>query len=163
MKNLFNAYIRNSRFRRFWRRVVSVLACVVVFVTTYALIMPAITIGKNAQCGTQEHQHTDSCYEERLVCGQEESEGHTHTEDCYSVSYEPECGLEEHSHSADCYDEEGNLEFEVVAEEFDPTFDEIGSQLKIKQIQRDPEKQELLNQLELYYKVFFLGEDLENE
>ena len=40
---------------------------------------------------------------------------------------------------------------------------EIGSQLKIKQIQRDPEKQELLNQLELYYKVFFLGEDLENE
>lgn len=109
MKNLFNAYIRNSRFRRFWRRVVSVLACVVVFVTTYALIMPAITIGKNAQCGTQEHQHTDSCYEERLVCGQEESEGHTHTEDCYSVSYELECGLEEHSHSADCYDEEGNL------------------------------------------------------
>lgn len=61
------------------------------------------------------------------------------------------------------FNEEGNLEFEVVSEEFDPMFDEIGSQLKIKQIQRDPEKQELLNQLELYYKVFFLGEDLENE
>lgn len=61
------------------------------------------------------------------------------------------------------FDEEGNLEFEVVTEEFDPMFDEIGSQLKIKQIQQDPEKQELLNQLELYYKVFFLGEDIEND
>lgn len=61
------------------------------------------------------------------------------------------------------FDEDGNLEFEVVAEEFDPMFDEIGSQLKIKEIQRDEKKQELLNQLELYYKVFFLGEDIENE
>lgn len=61
------------------------------------------------------------------------------------------------------FDEDGNLEFEVVAEEFDPMFDDIGSQLKIKQIQQDPEKQELLNQLELYYKVFFLGEDIEND
>ena len=58
------------------------------------------------------------------------------------------------------FDEDGNLEFEVVAEEFDPMFDDIGSQLKIKQIQQDPEKQELLNQLELYYKVFFLGEEV---
>ena len=61
------------------------------------------------------------------------------------------------------FDEDGNLEFEVAAEEFDPMFDDIGSQLKIKQIQQDPEKQELLNQLELYYKVFFLGEDIEND
>ena len=36
-------------------------------------------------------------------------------------------------------------------------FDDIGSQLKIKQIQNDPEKQELLGQLELYYKIFFLN------
>ena len=37
-------------------------------------------------------------------------------------------------------------------------FDEIGSQLKIKEIQRD--KQDLLQSLQLYYKVFFLGEEL---
>ena len=60
------------------------------------------------------------------------------------------------------YDEDGKLEFEVVAEEFDPTFDEIGSRLKIKQIQMDEHKQDLLEQLELYYKVFFLGEDLDD-
>ena len=33
-------------------------------------------------------------------------------------------------------------------------FDEIGSRLKIKQIQR--EKRELLEALQMYYKVFFL-------
>ncbi len=53
------------------------------------------------------------------------------------------------------YDEEGNLCFEVSSEEFDPMFDEIGSHLKIKQIQR--EKQDLLEALQMYYKVFFLG------
>ena len=55
------------------------------------------------------------------------------------------------------YDEEGNLALEVSSEEFDPTFDEIGSQLKIKEIQR--EKQELLEALQIFYKVFFLGEE----
>ena len=52
------------------------------------------------------------------------------------------------------YGEDGDLCFEVTSEEFDPMFDEIGSRLKIKQIQR--EKRELLEALQMYYKVFFL-------
>lgn len=56
--------------------------------------------------------------------------------------------------------EDGELQFEVTSMECDPMFDEIGSRLKIKQIQNDTEKQELLEQLQLYYKVFFLGEEL---
>lgn len=40
-------------------------------------------------------------------------------------------------------------------------FDDIGSQLKIKQLQRD--KQDLLQALQLYYKVFFLGEEINSE
>ena len=59
------------------------------------------------------------------------------------------------------YEDDGELKFEVTAKEGDPMFDEIGSQLKIKQIQQDEKKQELLTQLQLYYKVFFLGEDFE--
>ena len=54
------------------------------------------------------------------------------------------------------YGEDGELFFEVTSEEFDPMFDDIGSRLKIKQIQR--EKRELLEALQMYYKVFFLGE-----
>ena len=55
------------------------------------------------------------------------------------------------------FEEDGQLSLEVTSEEFDPTFDEIGSQLKIKEIQR--EKQELLEALQIFYKVFFLGEE----
>ncbi len=56
------------------------------------------------------------------------------------------------------YEEDGKLEFEVTSEEGDLLFDEIGSVLKIKQLRR--EKRELLEALELYFKVFFLGEEL---
>lgn len=57
------------------------------------------------------------------------------------------------------FEEDGTLCFEVVSEEDDFMFDEIGSQLKIKELQTT--KQELLRSLELFYKIFFLGEELE--
>lgn len=59
------------------------------------------------------------------------------------------------------FDEKGNLQFVTDADEGDLLYDEIGSVLKIKQIQRT--KTELLEALETYYKVFFLGEDWEGE
>ncbi len=52
------------------------------------------------------------------------------------------------------YDREGNLEFRVESDERDYLFDEIGSGLKIRQIQR--EKADLLESLELFYKTFYL-------
>jgi hypothetical protein len=55
------------------------------------------------------------------------------------------------------FEEDGKLIFQVNAEEGDYLYDDIGSVLKVKQLQR--EKAELLEALELYYKVFFLGED----
>ena len=59
------------------------------------------------------------------------------------------------------YDEEGNLELKVEHEENDFAFDEIGSVLKIKQLQQD--KKELLESLEMYYRVFFLGDITEDD
>ena len=56
------------------------------------------------------------------------------------------------------FEENGELCFEVTTEENDFTFDEIGSHLKIKELQRT--KGELLEALQIYYKVFFLGEDM---
>jgi hypothetical protein len=55
------------------------------------------------------------------------------------------------------FEEDGTLIMRVDSEENDFLYDEIGSVLKIKQLQR--EKAELLEALELYYKVFFLGEN----
>lgn len=57
------------------------------------------------------------------------------------------------------YDAAGSLEFKVAAEDRDYLFDEIGSELKIRRYQK--EKRELLEALELYYKVKFLGIPLE--
>ena len=54
------------------------------------------------------------------------------------------------------YEEDGTLCFRTEAAENDFMYDDIGSVLKIKQLQR--EKRELLEALEMYYKVFFLGE-----
>lgn len=57
------------------------------------------------------------------------------------------------------YDEEANLQFVTMCDDGDLLYDEIGSVLKIKQLQQT--KQELLESLELYYRVFFLGESME--
>ena len=57
------------------------------------------------------------------------------------------------------FDEEGDLQFEVTADPSDYLFDEIGSGLKIRQLQR--EKRDLFSKLELYYKAAFLGMTLE--
>lgn len=59
------------------------------------------------------------------------------------------------------FDAEGNLEFRTEAEEGDLLYDEIGSVLKIKQLRR--EKQDLLEALQMYYRVFFLGEGVKEE
>lgn len=57
------------------------------------------------------------------------------------------------------FDEDGTLLFNVQCDEMDLLFDDIGSQLKIKELQTT--KRELLQSLEMYYKVFFLGEEAE--
>lgn len=54
------------------------------------------------------------------------------------------------------FDEEGNLELKVDHEENDFAFDEIGSVLKIKELQQT--KRELFESLEMYFKVFYLGQ-----
>lgn len=56
------------------------------------------------------------------------------------------------------FDEDGSLLFQVSADEGDLLYDEIGSVLKIKEVQR--QKRELLEALELYYRTFFLGEEI---
>lgn len=59
------------------------------------------------------------------------------------------------------FDEDGNLEFRTSYEEGDFFYDEIGSVLKIKQYQ--DVKRELLESLETYYRIVFLGEGFDEE
>ena len=59
------------------------------------------------------------------------------------------------------FDENGNLELKVDHEENDFAFDEIGSVLKIKELQRT--KRDLFESLEMFFKAFYLGEEADGE
>ena len=101
------------RNRRLWRRIVTALSCVVVFCTTYALILPAITMSEDTYCGIEEHTHTEECYERQLVCGYDDTQppqteparqAHTHTEACWETQSVLTCTIPEgHVHGEDCY------------------------------------------------------------
>ncbi len=56
------------------------------------------------------------------------------------------------------FDDEGNLTMETEAAEEDILYDEIGSALKIKQLQET--KKELFESLELFYKTIILHKDI---
>ena len=59
------------------------------------------------------------------------------------------------------FDDNGSLQFKTEALDADAMYDEIGSVLRIKKLQT--EKRELLESLEMYYRVFFLGETIEDD
>lgn len=104
MKALFEKIrkiLRSRRTRQLLTRVVSGFAAIIVFVTTYALVLPAITMEKEVYCGIEEHQHIDICYEEKLVCGLSVENGHQHDASCYGKILV--CGKEAHVHSPECY------------------------------------------------------------
>ena len=54
------------------------------------------------------------------------------------------------------FNEDGELEFRTSADEGDYLYDEIGSVLKVKDLQRS--KTELLESLEMFYRIIILGE-----
>lgn len=113
VNNQAETYTREHRKKRRWRKVMTFLASVVVFCTTYALILPAITM-EEAFCGITEHVHTEACYtqadpveEKQLVCTVDPSDYHEHSEECYDTEGNLICGLEEkpqHVHTEECYE-----------------------------------------------------------
>ena len=82
------AYNRNSM----WNITVFLLAMVVVVLTVYQLILPAITMEQTAYCGIEPHTHDASCFEKQLVCGMEENKVHIHSEACYQEVQTLICG-----------------------------------------------------------------------
>ena len=114
--------------RRRRNKLVMALGVIVVFCTTYALILPAITLERSLVCEQAEHVHSAACYEEVEVpagkaidCGKEEhahsaecytktvsyicgntDPDHEHTEDCMFIERELVCEKEEHSHTDEC-------------------------------------------------------------
>lgn len=120
-KRLLNeaeAYAKRNHRRQVWRKLVRMMACVVVFCTTYALILPAITM-ERSQCELEEHIHSESCYakvttrqQQTLSCTYDSLSVHQHTPECRDGEGALICGYRDylvHEHDAACTDEAGIL------------------------------------------------------
>ena len=111
-------YTKVHQRKKRWYRVVTGLACVVVFCTVYALILPAITMEKEA-CEIPEHTHSEACYTQvtsatrtEPVCTIESLNLHQHDDTYYDSEGNLTCGYADfvvHQHDSACYDENGNL------------------------------------------------------
>lgn len=112
---LSEAYIRSYSRNRIRKRVLFVLSCIVVFVTSYTLILPAITMEKKTTviCGKSEHTHREDCYAEKTAITFTCADGlHAHTYACYNEAGELFCGRADrylHTHDESCYDKDGKL------------------------------------------------------
>ena len=106
---------KRHRVKRRWYKALCGMAAVVVFWTTYALVLPAITMTEEYHCGKEEHTHDASCYTGGAVytsvCTAEaDSAGyiliHSHSELCYDPAGALVCTLPEvgtHQHTDACY------------------------------------------------------------
>lgn len=105
---------RSNKKKARWKKIMAVLACGVVFCTTYALILPAITMeqSKKPVCTEEQvsrHVHTPECQndEKELICGYADYVLHTHDENCKDENGHVICGLKEvkeHRHTESCYE-----------------------------------------------------------
>lgn len=176
------SYKKAKSGRRVWRWIVTALACVVVFCTTYALILPAITM-QSYTCGMEEHTHTEACYEqlsqpttgEALTCT-ETAEDHVHVEACYAeeATQAPilTCTLPEHTHTEDCkpsgLDASQQQQVTELIQKIDalPTNDEIDATLAELSGDEDGEiayLEPLFAQVQAVYKQYVaIGEALQS-
>ena len=118
LRKQIRSIMKDHKKRQMWYRIVTTLAVVVVFVTTYMLILPAITMENKAECGITEHKHDANCYsshyekEKELACTTDSLGVHKHTDVCYDAEHKLICGYADfviHEHDASCYDKDGNL------------------------------------------------------
>lgn len=104
MNEQIREYGRRHRLHGRWSKILAVMVCAVVFCTTYALILPAITLDHETTCGLEEHSHSaESCYMQELVCTDESTE-HVHSDECYASVLT--CEIPEHQHTDACYPQE---------------------------------------------------------
>lgn len=89
--------LKRKKRKTIWKRILRVMMCMVVFCTTYMLILPAITKEARTFCGHEEHTHEAACYQEAMVCQE-----HVHTEVCFPENGGPSCVLPGHTHTVAC-------------------------------------------------------------
>ena len=113
---MIQGYIKQSKQRSIWRKLVRMMACIVVFCTTYALILPVITLERSYICGLELHSHSSHCLAGpepgSFLCTGETLGTHEHTGECFDGDGLPRCGISDrvlHIHDDLCFGQEGQL------------------------------------------------------
>ena len=114
-------FIKEYRMKKQWQMAATVMAVIVVFMTTYSLILPAITMTKDtgtpsSYVATSSNCATDSNYRGGSGGGNYSERAATDSDamatDSNATPYY--CGFEAHTHGRECYDAEGNLTCELT-------------------------------------------------
>ncbi len=118
-------YWAKDLYRSWNKRIVALFTVLSMLLSNFASIAetsdPAVDISTPI-CGITQHEHTDACYADVLICGLEETEPqrifrstfdiHHHTADCYDGNGALICGKKEteyfHTHNEYCLDAYGN-------------------------------------------------------
>ena len=113
---MIQKYLKRNKQRSIWRKLLRMMACVVVFCTTYALILPVITLDRNYICGLEAHSHSDQCRSGpeagTFLCDPEALGCHTHVPECFDPEGALLCDLSDwilHIHEEICYGPDGQL------------------------------------------------------
>ena len=113
---MIQGYIKQSKQRSIWRKLVRMMACIVVFCTTYALILPVITLERSYICGLDAHSHGSPCLAGpepgSFLCTGEILGTHEHTGECFDADGLPRCGISDrvlHIHDDLCFGQDGQL------------------------------------------------------
>lgn len=121
----WNGYLRKYARMRRWQKIVMAMAALVVFVTTYALILPAITLESQTYCGYETGNSEQTMV---LTCTVSE-EGHVHQESCYELQAVSEGGKPVHEHTEQCF-----LKPDSVAES-DGTWEQVNYHAMLNGVQ----------------------------
>ncbi len=138
------------------RRLISILLVLSILVSSgvlWGLHDTGITMANDAECGIEEHIHTDECYAEVLVCGYDDN-GEKY-DDTLNYQYVCACGLEEgedHTHGPECYEfvyakdkgqDEAEAETEGTEDEEMPVTERIVNGVSAAVIPEDEEEAEV--------------------
>ena len=112
LKKQILSFARKRKRLKNKKRLVTALAAVVVFCTTYALILPAITQVTEPICGYEVHIHDETCYAPPQRTCDCVRKPHVHEAACYGPDGDVLCPFEDfvlHVHDEGCYDEADEL------------------------------------------------------
>ncbi|MCF0259754.1 MAG: CHAP domain-containing protein, partial [Erysipelotrichaceae bacterium] len=111
MKDTVKEYLESSKKHSSRSRKLVAILLVLSLVTatgvSWSLHKQGQSMAMDAKCGQEEHTHTPECFTRELICGKQETAGHTHSDSCYQegelICQEQEA--EAHTHSDACYRE----------------------------------------------------------